>query len=201
MYFMEATMKNQNVDKSQLVEIFRLRLKELLERKKISKGKQAEEMGIKLQTLNNYITDKKEVVCSILNLVKISSYYRVSTDYLLGFTNNKFFSNLKRVYNVPILDDEAADKLKKISQKSMHNKESREILKIINYILDSDGIIDLCKSIARLRAIKSEIDSLKEKKYKNKNNDIKQKKESMNYQEWIVHKNFEKVLSEIIKKE
>ena len=83
----------------------------------------------------------------------------------------------------------------------MHNKESREILKIINYILDSDGIIDLCKSIARLRAIKSEIDSLKEKKYKNKNNDIKQKKESMNNQEWIVHKNFEKVLSEIIKKE
>jgi len=59
----------------------------------------------------------------------------------------------------------------------------------------------LCKSIARLRAIKSEIDSLKEKRYKNKNNDIKQKKESMNYQEWIVHKNFEKVLSEIIKKE
>ena len=86
---MEAVMKNQNVDKSQLVEIFRLRLKELLERKKISKGKQAEEMGIKLQTLNNYITDKKEVVCSILNLVKISSYYRVSADYLLGFTNNK----------------------------------------------------------------------------------------------------------------
>lgn len=60
---------------------------------------------------------------------------------------------------------------------------------------------NLCKSIARLRAIKSEIDSLKEKRYKNKNNDIKQKKESMNYQEWIVHKNFEKVLSEIIKKE
>ena len=198
---MEAVMKNQNVDKSQLVEIFRLRLKELLERKKISKGKQAEEMGIKLQTLNNYITDKKEVVCSILNLVKISSYYRVSTDYLLGITNNKFFLNLKRVHNVPILDDEVADRLKKISQKSMHNKESREILKIINYILDSDGIIDLCKSIARLRAIKSEIDSLKEKKYKNKNNDIKQKKESINYQEWIVHKNFEKVLSKIIKKE
>ena len=114
---MEAVMKNQNVDKSQLVEIFRLRLKELLERKKISKGKQAEEMGIKLQTLNNYITDKKEVVCSILNLVKISSYYRVSTDYLLGFTNNKFFSNLKRVYNVPILDDEVTDKLKKSVKK------------------------------------------------------------------------------------
>ena len=199
---MEAVMKNQNVDKSQLVEIFRLRLKELLERKKISKGKQAEEMGIKLQTLNNYITDKKEVVCSILNLVKISSYYRVSTDYLLSFTNNKSnLLNTKRVYNVPILDDEVADKLKKISQKSMHNKESREILKIINYILDSDGIIDLCKSIIELRKVKSEIDSLKEKKYKNKNNDIKQKKESMNYQEWIVHKNFEKVLSEIIKQE
>ena len=58
----------------------------------------------------------------------------------------------------------------------MHNKESREILKIINYILDSDGIIDLCKSIIELRKVKSEIDSLKEKKYKNKNNDIKQKR-------------------------
>ena len=39
MYFMEAVMKNQNVDKSQLVEIFRLRLKELLERKKDFKRK------------------------------------------------------------------------------------------------------------------------------------------------------------------
>lgn len=75
-------------------------------------------MGIKLQTLNNYITDKKEVVCSILNLVKISSYYRVSADYLLGFTNNKSnLLNIKRVYNVPILDDEVADKLKKSVKK------------------------------------------------------------------------------------
>lgn len=78
-------MKNETTQK--LSEI----LSELIETKKdsdytLSEKKQAGLMGIPYQTFHKYVNGTAE--CPIGNLVKISKYYNVTTDYLLGLTDN-----------------------------------------------------------------------------------------------------------------
>lgn len=78
-------MKNETTQK--LSEI----LTNLIESKKdsdytLSEKKQASLMDIPYQTFHKYVTGIAE--CPVGNLVKISKYYNVTTDYLLGLTEN-----------------------------------------------------------------------------------------------------------------
>lgn len=68
------------------------RLEELTERKRdidyrLSDKKQAEQIGIPYPTFVKYKGDKAE--CPISTIVKMAEYYDVSTDYLLGRTENR----------------------------------------------------------------------------------------------------------------
>lgn len=67
------------------------RLRELTEEKRdlnyrLSDKKQAELMGISYNTFRNYLDGKSD--CPASNLTLMSKFYGVTTDYLLGMTNN-----------------------------------------------------------------------------------------------------------------
>ncbi|MCM1008071.1 MAG: helix-turn-helix domain-containing protein [Ruminococcus flavefaciens] len=72
-------------------EILKERLELLIEEKKdsdptLSETKQAELIDIPYQTFHKYVKGIAE--CPIRNLAKIADYYKVSTDYLLGLSEN-----------------------------------------------------------------------------------------------------------------
>lgn len=76
---------------SEITKVLSKRLEELTESKrdndyKLSDKKQAEQMGIPYATFVKYKGDNAE--CPASAIVKIAEYYNVSTDYLLGRTNN-----------------------------------------------------------------------------------------------------------------
>ena len=70
-----------------MLEIFRDRFKELVDGKAIAKTQCAKEIGISYCTFNEIYTHGKNVRQQIL--IHISKYFDVSTDYLLGLSDNK----------------------------------------------------------------------------------------------------------------
>lgn len=62
------------------------RLKETRESLRLPQNKVAEELNISSQVLSNYERDVRDPSTFILK--KLAEYYNVSTDYLLGFTDN-----------------------------------------------------------------------------------------------------------------
>ena len=96
-------------------EIIATMLKSLCEEKnngnaELTIPKQAEQMGIPYQTFNKYIKGTAE--CSASNLVKISQYYQVSVDYILGQTKAKTFdTDLRSICDTLNLSEEAVKQL------------------------------------------------------------------------------------------
>lgn len=70
-----------------VIEILAKRLKELRKENNYSQYEIAELMGIVQVTYSHYELGKRSI--SIQNLVKIAQIYNVSTDYLLGLSDNK----------------------------------------------------------------------------------------------------------------
>ncbi len=83
---------------SEIRKIFATRLKSLAADYQLPFSEQCKAMNIPYQTMQKYLRAISD--CSITNLSIISTYYHVSTDYLLGKTNVKDFykSNDKRCY-------------------------------------------------------------------------------------------------------
>lgn len=98
-------------------EIISNRLNELIDRKNeedfnSSKTKQAKDMDIPYQTFIKYVKGKAE--CPATNIIKIAQYYNVSTDYLLGLTDEPTNNEEERaVCNYTGLDSKAVKTLHK----------------------------------------------------------------------------------------
>ena len=72
--------------------MFRIRLKELREENKISQQKLADTLGVKQSTVGMWENGKNKPEFD--TLIKISEYFDVSVDYLLGKTNKKMPADL-----------------------------------------------------------------------------------------------------------
>lgn len=70
-----------------VIEILAKRLKELRQENSYSQYEIADMIGIAQVTYSHYELCRRSV--SIQNLVKIAQIYNVSTDYLLGLSDNK----------------------------------------------------------------------------------------------------------------
>lgn len=73
------------------MEIFAKRLKELRQEKKIGQNALSNLLDMCNASISYYETDKQDP--TVTNLVKLATYFGVSTDYLLGLTNDKTPSN------------------------------------------------------------------------------------------------------------
>lgn len=67
---------------------FRIRLKELRDKKGISQYKLAEELGTSQARIGHWEAGTRE--CNFSMLLKIAQYFNVSVDYLLGIENSIF---------------------------------------------------------------------------------------------------------------
>lgn len=128
-------------------EILKERLELLIEQKKdsdytLSEVKQAELIGIPYQTFHKYVKGNAE--CSISNLAKISNYYEVSTDYLLGRTEAKTTDDFERdVCDYIGLSEEALKSLFAInltSKTMIDLGSSIGISHVFEYLLEHDYI-------------------------------------------------------------
>lgn len=101
--------------KSEITKILSERLEKLTEQKrdsdyKLSDKKQADQMGIPYPTFNKYKGDSAE--CPISTVVKMAKYYNVSTDYLLGLTDNTTIDpEVKTICEYTGLNEESVNKL------------------------------------------------------------------------------------------
>ncbi len=93
----------------------------------------AEYLGVSQQTYSNYENGRREI--PLWAILKLSSYYKVSTDYLLGADNGYLGSpNLSRKY----LDDVTMhDVLFRIQK--LNAGKRRELLHFIKF-LDEDNL-------------------------------------------------------------
>lgn len=62
-----------------------MRLKEIREYRGLSQLKIADVLNIRQNTYSQYETEKRQI--PIESLIKLSEFYNVSVDYLLGLTN------------------------------------------------------------------------------------------------------------------
>lgn len=108
------------------------RLDDLVNEKKkqgLSQKQIAAEIGVSSGSLSEWCSD--QVTATIDNLAQISSYFGVSTDYLLGKTDAKSTNqNIKSIVEKLGLVEEAASSLTKIA-----SKESTTSLCFINFLL------------------------------------------------------------------
>ena len=66
------------------------RLKEVREAQKLSQTEVAEKLGVSKQSIANW--ENGNIMPSIDMLIKISKYFNVSSDYLLGLNDRKFIN-------------------------------------------------------------------------------------------------------------
>lgn len=122
-------------------EILKNRLELLIEKKKdldykLSETKQAELMDIPYQTFHKYVKGTAE--CSISNLAKIANYYKVSTDYLLGLTENSSIDeSIQNACKVTGLSEDAIHNLHHINfENELNWGNNKEVLNLLIETLD-----------------------------------------------------------------
>ena len=94
-----------------------LRIKQLREKKEVSQSELASSIGIARNTLSQYETGKRQP--DYKTLLKFADYFGVSTDYLLGRTDNQ-----KRVVSPQIL---------RITTKDGKELTEEEMQKVIDF--------------------------------------------------------------------
>lgn len=131
----------------------------------------ANDTGISRAALNNYANDKAEI--GINNVVKLAKYFNVSADYLLGLsdakTNDKDLQTVcdytgLSVDNIEILQDCARtyknDNLP-ASFVEKTNAENAFYLKLVNDLLDADGVWrKIGEQLCRLTFVSKELNNV-----------------------------------------
>lgn len=81
---------------------FRIRLKELREKKHLSQYKLADELSISQSAIGSWEAGTRE--CNFTMLIKISKYFGVTIDYLLGVSDAPYGE--KTTYNIELAPEE-----------------------------------------------------------------------------------------------
>ena len=130
---MSAKGKNSTAN----TKFFQERLEDLIVQKKkrgTSQNQIAEEIGITPSSLSSYASDSKEA--GINSLCKIAKYFGVSTDYLLGMSDNPSTNiKLREITNKYGLTNEALRELANL--KKYETLESKAALTFINAMIES----------------------------------------------------------------
>ncbi len=150
-------------------EIFSERLIKLREEKGLMRQKAADELGISRASLEYY--EKGKRVPDIETLYNIAKHFGVSTDYLLGRTDNKTLdTELQAVCEYTGLNEEAIKSLKKAFagdplgclSKCENQEYRKKCFKVLNWLLSAGYIEKIIDKLLLLRLdSKYYIDDLK----------------------------------------
>jgi transcriptional regulator with XRE-family HTH domain len=92
----------------------------------------ADYLGVAQQTYSNYENGNRDIPIDIV--IKLSKYYKVSTDYLLGAENGYLgSSNLSRTYLGDVTMHDVVYDIQKFNP-----RERRDLLKFINFLKSSE---------------------------------------------------------------
>jgi len=127
--------------------IFATRLRELMEETKTTQQALAKEINITRQAISQY-TDGS-VLPNIEKLEKISNYFNVSCDYLVGKVNIKTSNtSLQKIYELTGLIDDSINTL------IYYKKSNTEYVTLINRILSHNANLEkLLEEIKNYRSI------------------------------------------------
>lgn len=114
-------------------DIFTKRLVELMEEKDISQVELSRLVGTTNVTISRYINDKRKPRIEIV--AKIANVLGTSIDYLLGYSNEKTFSNYKVNKKYISLYSELDKIHRTISKKQLSNEQ----ILIIEKLLESNN--------------------------------------------------------------
>lgn len=114
-------------------DIFTKRLVELMEEKDISQVELSRLVGTTNVTISRYINDKRKPRIEIV--AKIANVLGTSIDYLLGYSNEKNFSNYKVNKKYSSLYSELDKIHRTISKKQLSNEQ----ILIIEKLLESNN--------------------------------------------------------------
>lgn len=85
-------------------DLFSIRLRELMQEKKISQKKLAEYLGITKQSVSLYVNGQRNPDIEVLK--RICQYFKISSDYLLGLSNIKNYNVENNAINKKLKLDE-----------------------------------------------------------------------------------------------
>lgn len=122
------------------------RLKELRFEHKITQQEMASKLGISRSTLAGYESENKQPSYDIL--LKISNVFNISTDYLLGSSNNTLSDSNIESSSVIISDEDL-----------LSSPEEKRLLKAYRALGDDSKIIALSKLLEMERAEKINTES------------------------------------------
>lgn len=112
--------------------MFNTRLRTLRQEKKLTQSELAQEMNVAKTTIAAYEQGKNEPSMSML--IKISDFFNVSIDYLLGNSDGRIISD-QELYDRLGLTDEAICSLEHLSNLSKENKHNKKLLENVNALL------------------------------------------------------------------
>lgn len=127
-------------------EPFPTRLRELIKEKNITQNELASKIGVTRQAISLYTSGQSKPDISILK--KITEYFEVPADYLLGLSDNRYSENMFLGKELG-LSDKAIEQIKLIKEFSLEQrfKSKTAPIDILNFILglkEGDFLFLLC---------------------------------------------------------
>ena len=123
--------------------MFRLRLKELRENKGLSQYKLAEELQVSQARIGHWESGTRE--CDFATLEKLSKYFNVTVDFLLGITDSMYTSEdyangVKdtKIVNITADEEDILDKSQEVIE-LLGEKGKELIIEFCNMILGKLG--------------------------------------------------------------
>lgn len=122
-----------------VISLFSKRLKDLRKERNINQEQLAKEIGASRGSISFY--EKGSRMPDISTLDKLASYFNVSTDYLLGRTDEQMSNiEIQSIQNMTGLSSKAVNKLKLIKEKNTMLFDN--VLYAINYLIGEDLIVE-----------------------------------------------------------
>lgn len=126
-----------------VMECFAKRLSELRKEEGISQEQLGKTIGVSRGSISFYEAGVRTP--DIETLDKISKYFDVSIEYLLGYVNSK--GNIYAAFeNITGIDEDTIRVFEDVMQ-----RESKEVVEVMNEFIQDDWFVELCRDIAKYR--------------------------------------------------
>ncbi|MDI3537685.1 MAG: hypothetical protein PWP30_2167 [Eubacteriaceae bacterium] len=138
------------MEEYEFTNVFKDRLKELIENSKYNQREVAEEIGISKQTISFYVNGKR--LPDIDTVYKLCKFFKISSDYLLGLSDIKSMDiDIKEMSKETGLNDDSIERLKSLNKlikvtRDVNKKSSLEYCDRIKGEIKEELINEIVKS-------------------------------------------------------
>lgn len=128
---------------------FGKRMGKIMQEKSVSRGALRDSTGLSLQSISNYLNDKRKPDCEMV--AEISKALNVSSDYLLGLSDASTRNEtIQGVHDLTGLSQKAISKL------SVEKYcDSNDIADFVSFLIESEDFSSLVREIRRLSKLQN----------------------------------------------